>query len=167
MASIADDPSKIQALEELDRDATNTLAVVDELLAGVPKFDPRKEKAEKLTPLGLKWGDVIERNGEKYMAVPVLINDREIGTRPVTYKEYYSHTFPVGTAGRRLPGPGWDSRFDLFNPEETLRRHDRKFTPDELNSMPASLPDEAMLRIENIDSHGVERYQEYLKKLEE
>ncbi|HET9411270.1 MAG TPA: hypothetical protein VFO38_00255 [Candidatus Saccharimonadales bacterium] len=116
-------------------------------------------------------GDAIERDGRTYVLVPELRwSERwEDGKRipfqtPYTYKQYYAHTYEEPETGRRIPGPGWDAKFRLYDDKIAILLHNRTFTKGELENIPANLPDEECLFVSEPDGGRAAEYEEYLEK---
>lgn len=115
-------------------------------------------------------GDIVERDGNKGMFVPLLYSSKKVidgrfsSVRvPYTYRQYYSHSFYDSGTGNTISAPGWDSRLSLYSDGIAQRRHGRTFTPEELKDLPSSLPDEEALFLRPIDDYSVEEYLESLK----
>ncbi len=120
-------------------------------------------------------GDEIERNGEKFVLIPLTYYRRiwKDGQRtfeevPYTYRQYYSHTFYVdgGDSGDMEPGPGWDGRRHLRDPENTQKRHNRQFSDEQIKDLPLNLPDDILLFVEPEDSFAVKEWREKQEQAE-
>ena len=124
------------------------------------------------TPTEHAAGDIIERDGKRYMLVPELrmAEKWEDGKRvfqqhPYKYAEYYAHTFPEPGTNLWVPGPGWDSHFRLYDPAIAVAVHDRTFSTEELRDFPANLPDVDCLFVSDLEGGRVAEYLEYLEPI--
>jgi len=129
-------------------------------------------EAPAFSPADHIAGDIIERDGKEYMLTPVLRTaegwkdgERVYSKLPYTYRQYYSHTFEEPGSSRMVPGPGWDSRFHLYDKDTARLLHDRTFSPEELESLPASLPDTDCLFVSDMEGGRVAEYREYLEDI--
>lgn len=118
-----------------------------------------------------KSGDIIERDGKEYILVPELRwaerweDGRKISYQvPYTYRQYYAHTYEEPATGHRIPGPGWDAKFRLYDDNIAMLLHNRTFTKDELEDFPANLPNADCLFVSDPDGGRAMEYKEYLEK---
>lgn len=143
--------------------------------AGVDVATDSFRMEESLATTEHSAGDIIERDGRKYMLVPQLRTAErwEDGRRvyykvPYTFREYYSHTFPEPSTGRVVPGPGWDSKFHLTDQKFAETVHGRTFSDQELSDLPTSLPNTDCLVVKDLeDDYAIEEYLEYRKSIEQ